>query len=369
MNHLSEKVVANGIDIPVSLTPNSRLPQVDMNDIPFGKIFSDHMLVARFTDGKWEQPEIVPYGEIGFTPAMSALNYGQSIFEGMKAYKNTEGETTLFRPRDNFRRFARSAHRMCMPEVPEDIFLGGLHKLLQVDKDWIPPMETGGALYIRPLLFAVDNYIGVKASDDYMFVIFTCPVGAYYTKPVNLLATKEFVRAAIGGTGSAKAAGNYAAAMLPDKIARSQGYNNMLWLDGNNHLYIEECGTMNIFFVIGKSVLTPRLTGTILPGVTRKSVIRLVNDELVKKQGYTMEVRRISIHEIEEAYEEGLLYEAFGTGTAASIAPINKISFAGKDMVFPPAPEQKVSKWLSDTLSGIKYGTIADPYGWTEKIV
>ncbi|MEM6263425.1 MAG: branched-chain amino acid aminotransferase [Bacteroidota bacterium] len=328
--------------VPASPTPSpsvsirvrpvevSRIHEVDMNHIPFGRVFGDHMLIAHYRDGKWQSPQIIPYGDLKFSPAMSALNYGQSIFEGMKAFRSPEGQPLLFRPYDNHHRINRSAERMCMPPIPEHVFIDGLKTLINLDEQWIPPADKG-ALYIRPLYFATDEYIGVKNSNNYTFVIFTCPVGAYYKDPVNLLATKEFVRAGIGGTGSAKAAGNYAAAMLPDRLARERGYHNMLWLDGRDHLYIEECGTMNVFFVIDGTVLTPRLTGTILPGITRSSVIRLVKDA-----GYKFESRRISIHEIEEAFEQGLLEDAFGTGTAAGIAPINYIGFSGKKLMLPP---------------------------------
>lgn len=346
----------NGISI--TGVTNSRLSTIDMDNIPFGRIFSDHMLVADCIDGEWQAPEIVPYGALNFTPAMSALNYGQSIFEGMKAYKRPDGAPVFFRIMDNHKRMNLSATRMCMPQIPESIFINGIKTLIELDRQWLPSGDQG-ALYVRPLLFATDDYIGVKSSDNYKFVVFTCPVGAYYTTPVNLLATKEFVRASVGGTGAAKAAGNYAAAMMPDKMAKSKGYNNILWLDGKDHQYIEECGTMNVFFVIGDTVLTPRLTGTILQGITRNSVLRLLKDN-----GYKVEERPISIYEIEAAYNEGMLRDAFGTGTAASIAPINKIGFAGKDMQLPEVADRKVSTWLSDTLNGIKYGQITDPYGW-----
>ena len=357
---VAEPAIQGGVRIQKRL--HSRISEIDMNNIPFGREFSDHMLVINYTNGKWQQPEIRPYGPLAFTPAMSALNYGQSIFEGMKAYRGDDGDIRLFRIKDNITRMNRSAERMCMPVIPEALFENGLRQLLELDKDWVPRQEQG-SLYIRPLMYATDDYIGVKSSDDYQFVIFTCPVGLYYKEPVNLLVTKEFVRAAIGGTGAAKAAGNYAAAMLPDKIAKAQGYHNILWLDGRDHLYIEECGTMNVFFVVGDTVLTPRLVGTILPGITRKSVLRLL-----RENGYKLEVRRISIHEIEEAYEEGLLKETFGTGTAASIAHVNMIGFQGKQMYLPPVEERKIGNWLSDTLNGIKFGNIEDPFHWVTKL-
>ncbi|MDB4285941.1 branched-chain amino acid aminotransferase [bacterium] len=359
---MQNPVIENGKNIIIHPVAESRIDEVDMDNVPFGKSFSDHMFVANFRNGVWETPEIVPYGNLAFTPALSALNYGQSIFEGMKAYKSAEGDALLFRAKDNYNRMNRSAERMCMPPIPEHIFMDGIKELVKIDRQWIPDMGKG-TLYIRPLYFATDEFIGVRHSNDYTFVAFTCPVGAYYNEPVDLLATKEFVRACISGTGNAKTAGNYAGAMLPDKIAKEQGYHNVLWLDGRDHLYIEECGTMNVFFVVGDTVLTPTLAGTILPGITRSSVLRLLSDN-----GYKVETRRISIHEIEEAYEIGMLKEAFGTGTAASVAHIAHIGFAGKRLEMPPVSERKIGPWLSETLHGIKHGEIDDPYGWVEKV-
>ena len=338
---------------------HSRLEQVDMNNIPFGREFSDHMLIAHFSGGQWQAPEIVPYGPLDLPPAASALNYGQAIFEGMKAHRSPSGEPVLFRPEENWRRMNQSAQRLCMPEIPRDTFIEGLRELIRLDKNWVPNLEQG-ALYIRPLYFATDEYIGVKASDSYIFTIFTCPVGSYYSEPVNLLATKDYVRASIGGTGAAKAAGNYAAAMLPDQLAKAQGYHNVLWLDSREHQYIEECGTMNVFFVVDDKVITSPLTGTILPGITRASCLRLLRDH-----GYPVEERRISIYELHAAHQEGRLQEAFGTGTAATIAHIAKIGFGGSDMVLPPVADRRISNWLAETINGIKTGANEDPYGWT----
>ncbi|MFN0200645.1 MAG: branched-chain amino acid aminotransferase [Bacteroidia bacterium] len=336
----------------------SNLPKVDMNNIPFGKIFSDHMFVAKYENGQWNEGEVLPYGDISFAPSMSALHYGQAIFEGMKAYKNPQGEPQLFRPLDNWKRFNHSAGRLCMPDVPKDLFTNAIHYLVGLDHNWIPAREQG-SLYIRPCMFATDEAVGVKASDSYLFVVFTSPVGPYYKEPVNLLATKEYTRAAIGGMGNAKAAGNYASALLPDRIAKKQGYHNVLWLDARLHQYIEECGTMNVFFVIEDTVVTPQLTGTILAGITRDSVIRLLMDN-----GYKVEKRRISIYELDEAYNQGEFQEAFGAGTAAVISNVNKIGFGGRDMTLPPVEERKISTWLYDTLYGIQTGILPDPYGW-----
>jgi branched-chain amino acid aminotransferase len=243
-----------------------------------------------------------------------------------------------------------------MPEIPHHIFMDGLTELIRLDRDWIPTADKG-ALYIRPLMFATDEFIGVKASETYTFAIFTCPVGPYYTEPVNLLATKEFVRACIGGTGFAKAAGNYAGSLYPDKLAKKQGYHNILWLDAREHTWIEECGTMNVFFVLRNKVVTPSLSGTILSGITRDSVIRLLEDA-----GYKVESRRVSIYEVEEAYNKNQLKEAFGTGTAATIAPIAKLGFGGQDIVFPT--ERKIGPWLLERLTNLRTGAEEDPYGW-----
>lgn len=337
----------------------SRIAEVDMNNIPFGRIFSDHMLVARYEKGAWQGAEIVPYQPLEMTPAMSALNYGQSIFEGMKATRCPDGSIRLFRPEENWNRMNYSAYRMCMPELPKEIFIEGLKELIALDRQWVPSPEQG-SLYIRPLMFATDEYIGVKASEKYLFTIFTCPVGPYYAEPVNLLVNPQFIRAAIGGTGSAKFAGNYAAAMYPDKLAKAQGYHNVLWLDAKENRYIEECGTMNVFFVIDGTVITPNLSGTILQGITRNSLIHLLKGE----GKYTVEERPITIHEVQAAHREGRLEEAFGAGTAATVSHINKIGFNGYDMVLPPVAGRKISNWLGKRLLEVKSG-IKDPYGWS----
>lgn len=338
--------------------PSSRISQVDMNNIPFGRIFSDHMLTARYADGAWQSVEIVPYQPLEMTPAMSALNYGQSIFEGMKATRVDDGSIRLFRPEENWNRMNYSAHRMCMPPLPKEVFIDGLKELISLDRQWVPTQEQG-ALYIRPLMFATDEYIGVKASESYLFTIFTCPVGPYYAKPVNLLVNPQFVRAALGGTGSAKFAGNYAAAMYPDKLAKAQGYDNVLWLDAKESRFIEECGTMNIFFVIDGKVITPNLSGTILQGITRNSLITLLKDK-----GYTVEERPITIHEVQAAHREGRLEEAFGAGTAATVSHINKIGFNGYDMELPAVEDRKVGNWLGARLLEVKSG-VEDTYGWS----
>lgn len=348
--------------IKVQPVSQSRIHEIDMDNIPFGRVFSDHMLVAHYRDGAWQAPEIMPYGPLPIAPSASALNYGQAIFEGMKAHKGPMGETLLFRPEENHRRFNLSAKRMAMPTVPKEIFIEGLQELLRQDKQWIPNPDQG-SLYLRPLMWASDEFIGVKASETYTFAVFCCPVGAYYSEPVNLLVNRDFIRAAPGGTGAAKFAGNYASAMLPAKLAKEQGYHNILWLDSRQQTYIEECGTMNVFFVIDDTIITPSLTGTILEGITRQSVIRLLRDN-----GYKLEVRPLSIFEVQGAYHEGRLQECFGAGTAAAVSLVNKIGFAGEDMILPPVEDRPVSNWLKETINGMRYGTVNDPYGWVMKV-
>ena len=349
-------------DIKVTRTTASRLSEVDFDNIAFGKVFSDHMLVADYRDGEWQAPEIVPYGAFRLAPATTALHYGQSIFEGMKAYRNAAGKPVLFRPRANFERMNRSAARMVMPPVPEALFLDGLKELVRVDSDWIPT-QADSSLYIRPLMFANDDFIGVKPSDAYKFVIFTCPVGKYYSEPVKLWVTREFIRAAPGGTGEAKTAGNYAASYYAAKQAQDNGYHNVLWLDGKEHRYIEECGTMNVFFVIDGVAVTPELSGTILRGVTRDSVITLLGDMNVEVQE-----RRVSIDEISEAHEAGKLEEAFGAGTAATVSPVIEIGSKDNVMHLPPDDQRKVGPALLKRLTDIRHGLLEDKYGWVETV-
>jgi branched-chain amino acid aminotransferase len=361
---IMEAVMSKKINI--QRVGQSRLSTVDFDHIPFGKIFADHMLVADYADGKWGEPKIVPYGDISFAPAMSALHYGQSIFEGLKAYKNQRGEAVLFRPRENWERMNHSAVRMCMPEIPEEIFMDGLQQLVQLDQAWIPSNE-GCSLYVRPFMFATDEFVGIRPSESYRFIIFSCPVGAYYSEPVGLMVTAKYVRAIDGGTGEAKAAGNYGASLLGAKEAKDAGYHNVLWLDGRQRKYVEECGTMNIFFVIDGVAVTPRLDGTILHGTTRQALIELLGD-----MGVEVQERRISVEELFRAHADGSLQEAFGAGTAATVAPVGRIGHDGSvpeiegfgEIVFKPVSEFKVANELLKRLSDIRVGLAADIHGW-----
>ncbi|WP_162428629.1 branched-chain amino acid aminotransferase [Pontibacter pudoricolor] len=340
----------------------SRISELDFNNIEFGKIFSDHMLVADFKNGAWQNPEIVPYGNMSLSPATSAIHYGQAIFEGMKAYRGVNGDILLFRPYDNYKRLNISGARMCMPELPEDIFMQGLEQLLRLDAAWVPP-TAGSALYIRPFIFATDDFIGVRPSSNYRFSIFSCPVASYYSAPLRVAIETKYVRSAEGGAGFAKAAGNYGAAMYPAKQMQEKGYQQLIWTDHKEHKYIEESGTMNVMFVIDGMLVTPAVSSTILSGITRDSVLTLARD-----MGYKVEERRVSVEEIVEAHKAGKLQEAFGTGTAATIAQIATINYNGEDLELPAIEGREISNKVAAELDKIKTGQAPDPYNWVQKI-
>lgn len=348
--------------ISVTKSTNSGLHHVNFNDLPFGKIFSDHMFLVEYQDGAWHNPRIEPFHHFNLHPATMALHYGQAIFEGMKASKNASGTPMLFRPELHAERLNKSARRMCMPELPEDLFLEALRELIKLDSGWIPPQE-GSALYIRPTMIATDGFIGVRPSQSYLFFIITCPVGPYYSKPVRLYAETNYVRAVEGGTGEAKAAGNYAAAMLPSRLAQSNGYDQILWLDAKEFKYIQESGVMNIFFVIDGKVLTPPLYGTILDGITRRSAIELLRDA-----GYEVEEYSLTIDEVVAAYHAGQLQEAFGTGTAAVASQIEAIAYKDLIMELPNGGNGKIGQFVKESINHLRSGAIADTKGWTVPI-
>ncbi len=346
-------------NIKITKAQNSQLEQVDFDNIPFGRVFSDHMFVADYKDGEWQSPRIVPFGRFEMHPAAMVLHYGQAIFEGMKASKSHDGTPFFLRPEMHAKRLNNSARRMCMPEVPEDLFLEALHTLVDLDSDWIPPQE-GSALYIRPYMFAMDEFIGVKPSATYRFIIFTGPVGPYYPKPVSLIADTQFARAAVqGGTGEAKVAGNYAASLLPAKLANEKGYDQVMWLDSREFKYIQEVGTMNIFFVIDGTVVTPKLDGGILPGITRDTILKLLPEH-----GYKVEERPIAIDELVDAYKAGQLQEVFGSGTAAVVAHVSKVAYDGFEMELPPVEDRKVGPFIKAQIDGMRSGKIEDKHGW-----
>ena len=346
-------------EIKINKIAQSRINEFDENNIQFGRLYSDHMLVAHYENGVWGNPEILPYGNLSLSPATTFMHYGQAIFEGVKAYKNAAGQARIFRPEDNWKRMNRSAHRMAMPDVPKEIFVDGMRKLIEIDQAWVPQTE-GCSLYIRPFMIATDEFVGVRPATKFTFLIITSPAAAYYSKPVSIFVHDEYTRAFPGGIGYTKAAGNYGASMFPDQEIKKMGYDQILWTDGFEHKYVQEIGTMNVFFVLGDKVVTPDLKGgTILAGVTRDSVITLL-----KEKGITVEERPISIDELEVAFKNGSLKEAFGTGTAASVAPIGKLTFHTDVMEMRPVAEWEVMNYIKSTLDDIRYGRIEDKHGW-----
>lgn len=356
------------MNIKITKTTNSKLEGIDFDNIPLGRTFTDHMFICDYLEGQWHNPRVVPLEMIPTHPAAMALHYGQAIFEGMKATvvgenafaKAKKGTPLLFRPYDNAKRLNESANRMGMPTFPEDLFVKGLKALVAVEKGWIPPVE-GSALYLRPFMYADEPFIGMRAATSFKFIIIASPAGPFFRKPIKLWAEKEYIRAAAGGTGEAKAAGNYAAAIRPTEIAKAKGYDQVLWLDAREHKYIQEVGTMNIFFKINGKFSTPVLDGSVLHGITRKSVIAIL-----RHKGYEVTERKITLQEIATASQNGSLEEAFGTGTAVGIAYIEEIGWG--DDTLPVSKEYPVGKEINETLNKIKTGTIKDPFGWMTEV-
>lgn len=352
------------INIPVTRIKESRIDQLFQGNIKFGHLLSDHVFEVDYADEAWHEPRISPYQDLVLSPANSALHYGQAIFEGMKAFKGANNETLLFRPLENVRRLNQSALRMCMPEINEELFMAGLKKLLEVDNAWIPG-EEGSSLYIRPFMIAMDNYLGVRPSSTYKFMIITSPaIGAYYDAPVKVRIETQFSRACPGGTGNAKAAGNYAASLYPAKMAQVQGFDQLIWTDAKEHKYIEESGTMNLMAMIDGKLITSDLnSGTILPGITRDSVLTLARD-----WGVTVEERPLSVQEIIDAHGKGLLTEMFGTGTAVTIGQIAAFSYDDELYQLPPVERREFSNKVKAALTDIKKGRAEDPYGWMVRL-
>jgi len=350
------------MDILVTKAESSKLQDLNFDNLVFGRYFSDHMLEADFESGEWKNIEIKPYQPLLISPSVAALHYGQAIFEGIKAYRGNDGNAFIFRPHDNFKRFNISAERMQMPTVPEELFMEGMRQLVEIDKSWIPSKKDH-SLYIRPFMFASDEMIGVRPSESYKFMIILSPCGPYYSAPMRIYVEEKYVRAVEGGTGFAKTAGNYAAAMMATRVAKEKGYDQVLWTDAYEHKYVQEIGTMNVFFIIGNKAITPDLEqGTILNGVTRQSVITLL-----KEMGLSVEERPISIDEIIDAYKSGLLNEVFGTGTAATISMIKELRY--KDFVMDFDVENwKISTTVKKSLDDIRESRRDDIYGWMWKI-
>ncbi len=341
----------------VEKVKQSRWNKDSWRNTEFGSVFSDHMFVVKYKDGQWQKGEIKPYGTINILPSLHSLHYGQSIFEGMKAYKGPKDETFLFRPDQNAKRFNKSAARMCMPEIPEDLFLEGLYELLKLDEKWIPK-EASSALYIRPFMFASSNFIKANPSDEYTFIIITCPVQAYYKGEVHVKVESNFTRAAAGGTGAAKAAGNYGASFYPAKKAQENGFQQLIWTDGNHHQFIEESGTMNIFFRRKNELVTPPLSDSILPGITRDSLIKLA-----EYHGIPCVQEKIGLESLVLAHKSGNITEAFGAGTAAAVASINSITYKEEKLSFEVNDDGFANK-LKTELQDIQYGRTEDPFGW-----
>lgn len=344
---------------------NKERSKPDFTDLGFGKHFAEYMFEMDYTENGWENPAIKPYGKISIEPSAMVLHYGQSVFEGLKAYLSDKDEIMLFRPEKNIERLNKSCGRICIPEIDEKLALEAIVELVKANKDWIP-REKGCSLYIRPFVFATEECVGVRAANSYKFMIIVSPVGAYYSEgfnPVKIFVEESCVRAVRGGIGEAKAAGNYAASIKAQAEAKKSGFSQVLWLDGIERKYIEEVGTMNVFFRINDEFITPELNGSILAGITRDSVIRLLKDF-----GYSVTERRISIDEIIEAQKCGHLQEVFGTGTAAVISPVGEMSYNGFDFKINGGGVGEVSLKLFDALTSIQRGKVEDKFGWTLRV-
>lgn len=343
-------------EIKITKVAQSQAAGVDFHNIVMGTRFSDHMFICDYENGAWHNPRIEPLALIPTHPAAMALHYGQAIFEGMKATLGQDGTPLLFRPEENAKRLNHSADRMGMPSFPEDLFVEALKKYVAIEKAWIPTQE-GSALYLRPFMYADEAFIGMRAATSYKFIIMASPAGPFFSRKIKLYAEKKYVRAVNGGTGEAKAAGNYAAAIRPTEYAKAKGYDQVLWLDAHDFNYIQEVGTMNIFFKVDGKFITPSLSGSILNGITRMSVI-----DLLRHKGYEVTERPITIDEIKAAHAAGLLEEAFGTGTAVGIAMVEEIGNNDFTLTLPEA--NPVSHLVNDTLNALKVQQVADPFGW-----
>ena len=348
-------------NIKIQSIKASKIDTIDFNNLSFGSVFSDHMFECDFVDGTWQNATIKPYGPVTLNPSAKIFHYGQSIFEGMKAYKDGNGDVFLFRPTDNHTRLNISADRMMIPGIPEEIFMDGLKKLLEIDTDWIPDTE-GSSLYIRPFIFASGEGFHASPADSYKFIIATAPSGAYFSGKVKVLIEEKYARAANGGVGFAKAGGNYAAQFYPTQLAVKKGYHQVIWTDDNTHEYIEEAGAMNIFIRINDTLITSPTSDRILDGITRKSIIQIAEDK-----GIHVEVRKISVSEVVQAANDGSLKEMFGAGTAAVVSPIATFGYQGTDYDLPELSETYASQ-LKKRITEIQTNKTDDPYGWRVKV-
>ncbi len=343
--------------ISIEKVKESKIEQVDFNNLAFGSVFSDHMLVCDYRNGAWETPKITPYQPISLDPSAKIFHYGQSIFEGMKAYKDDNNKTWLFRPLENFKRLNISANRMAIPELPEEFFMEGLKTLLELDNKWIPQTE-GSSMYIRPFMFASGNGFHASPADAYKFIICLAPSGSYFSGKVKVLIEEKYSRSANGGVGYAKTGGNYAGQFYPTQLAVAKGYNQVIWTDDHNHEYIEEAGAMNIFVRINDTLITGPTSDRILDGITRKSIL-----QLAEKKGIKTEVRKITVAEVVEAAKNGRLKEMFGAGTAAVVSPISAFGYRGEDYDLPELEDSFASQIKKD-ITDIQYNRAEDPFGW-----
>jgi len=344
--------------IPVRKTNHSRIGEVNWNELVFGKYTSDHMLVCDYADGNWGQPQIVPFANLSLSPLTLALHYGQTVFEGMKAFRMEDGNVNIFRLERHYHRFQKSLERMCMAVPPKELFTEGLIQLVKTDVNWVPA-KKGAALYLRPFIYASEPMMGVKVSEQYRFVICTGPVPELFARPVKVKVETHYVRASKGGTGFAKCGGNYGAAFLPLNLARKEGYDQILWTDAKENRFIEESGTMNAMFVINNTLVTPPLSDSILDGITRDSILTLAKD-----MGYEIAERPVSLEELEQSFIDKSITEAFGAGTAAVVAPIQLIHMGGIDYTLPAYTPESLSSRIKQRLEKIRSGAEADIYGW-----
>ncbi|WP_406684395.1 branched-chain amino acid aminotransferase [Seonamhaeicola sp. MEBiC1930] len=348
-------------DIEIIKTESTKINEVDFDDLKFGSVFSDHMLVCDFKEGKWQAPKIMPYQPIMLDPSAKIFHYGQSVFEGMKAYKDDNEDVWLFRPLDNCKRLNISSKRLAIPELPEDYFMEGLKSLLALDKDWIPKKD-GSSLYIRPFVFASGQGFHASPADEYKFIICTAPSGPYFSGDVKVLIEEKYSRSANGGVGFAKAGGNYAGQFYPTQLAKAKGYHQVIWTDDNTHEYIEEAGAMNIFVRINDTLITAPTSDRILDGITRKSII-----ELAKHEGINVEVKKLTVKEVVEAAKNGTLKEMFGAGTAAVVSPISAFGFKGVDYELPKL-DDTYANFLKKQITNIQTNKSDDPFGWRFKV-
>ena len=345
----------------IEKTTVSRLKNTDFNNLKFGEVFTDHMFVCDYEEGKWNDPRIVPYKAIQIDPSANVFHYGQAVFEGMKAYKDKSGKIWLFRPTENYRRISISSERLAMPVLSENIFLPALNELLSLDKEWVKP-GIGNSLYVRPFIFGSQHCIAASPSKKYKFMIILSPVQSYYSSPIRVLVAEKYSRATNGGVGYAKAAGNYGAQFYPTRLAQEEGYDQIIWTDSKNHEFLEEAGTMNIFIRIEDTLITAPTTDTILDGITRKSIIKLAKDNNIN-----VEVRPISINEIVKAHSSGKLKEIFGSGTAVLVSEISGFGYKGKNYDLKSI-KNSYSSTLKSILTKIQYNLTTDPYGWRSEV-